>query len=258
MHRFFVDSDAWCADGCILTGKEAHHLARVLRLRPGAKVLLFDGRGGQWEGEVKSIGKGKVHVAVTGQRDYVPVPVTVNLLQGLPKGPKLDLIIQKAAELGAAQVIVVACERSVVHLDGEKANKRLVRWERIAQEASKQCGRPVPLAIKGVCSLTQALTMAGSAGLNLVPWEEEGVRGLHEALVLHGASPQVVNIFIGPEGGLTLGEIAQVREAGFVPVSLGPRILRTETAGMAAISMVLYQWGDLGRAPGQRKDRVDG
>jgi 16S rRNA (uracil1498-N3)-methyltransferase len=105
-----------------------------------------------------------VDVAVTGRRDYVPVPLSVNLLQGLPKGPKLDLIIQKAAELGAAQVIVVDCERSVVQLDGEKANKRLARWERIAKEASKQCGRPVPLAVRGVCSLSQALTMVGSGG----------------------------------------------------------------------------------------------
>ncbi|MGI6558747.1 MAG: 16S rRNA (uracil(1498)-N(3))-methyltransferase [Limnochordia bacterium] len=256
MHRFFVDPDAWSADGCVLAGEEAHHLANVLRLRPGAKILLFDGRGGQWEGEVKSIGGGKVDVAVTGRRDYVPVPLSVNLLQGLPKGPKLDLIIQKAAELGAAQVIVVDCERSVVQLDGEKANKRLARWERIAKEASKQCGRPVPLAVRGVCSLSQALTMVGSGGLNLVPWEEEGGRGLYEALSEQPVPPQTVNIFIGPEGGLTAGEIAQLREGGFLSVSLGPRILRTETAGIAAMSMVLYQWGDLGRAPG--KDRVDG
>jgi len=231
-------------------------LVNVLRLRPGAKILLFDGRGGQWEGEVKSIGRGAVYVALTGERNYVPMPLAVNLLQGLPKGQKLDLIIQKAAELGAAQVVVVACERSVVQLDGEKAKGRLARWERIAKEASKQCGRPVPLAVKGVWSLSQALAMVGSGGLSLVPWEEEGVRGLHEALSDQPAPPRVVNILIGPEGGLTPGEIAQAREAGFLSVSLGPRILRTETAGIAAISMVLYQWGDLGRAPG--KERGDG
>ena len=85
MHRFFVDPDAWSADGCVLKGEEAHHLVNVLRLRPGAKILLFDGRGGQWEGEVKSIGRGAVYVALTGERNYVPMPLAVNLLQGLPK-----------------------------------------------------------------------------------------------------------------------------------------------------------------------------
>lgn len=261
MNRFFLEEQPAPELGAPVRFAidDVGHIARVLRLRPGEKVLAVLG-GAEYLVELQQVSG----IEVTGrviswERPRREPPLDVILVQGLPKGDKMDLIVQKATELGVAGVIPMRTERAIVQLDERKAAERQRRWQKIAREAAQQSGRLAVPQVLPVCSLGEALAAAGgqeggappaAAVASFFLWEAEQGNSLKQRLrsmpPADGTSARRVYLFVGPEGGFSPAEAAQARAAGVLPVSLGPRILRTETAGPAAVALVLYEWGDLG------------
>jgi 16S rRNA (uracil1498-N3)-methyltransferase len=239
LHRLFVPPDR-IGDLVRLDPSQSRHVERVLRLQPGAELEVFDGRGSRWPARIEAPGV----LRLGARRDAEPGAVDVWLAQALAKGEKLDLVVQKATELGVARIVPLAAERSIVRLDDDRAERRAGRLRRIAQEAARQCGRsdvpPVdaPRTLDGLGALLQA--DPGRRGLLLDP-EERTVR-LSQAA--RGASHLL--IAVGPEGGFSPAERDQAVAAGFVPVALGRLVLRTETAGIAALAIVQHLAGELG------------
>jgi len=268
MNRFFVPPEAVQGDRVVFTGDQLHQLTRVLRLGPGDRVMVLTGDGYESEALLESVDRQEALGRVVSRSLNAAEPrLDVVLVQGLPKGDKMDLIVQKGTELGVTRFWPVRTERAVVQLDASRAAQRQTRWQAIAREAAEQSRRGRIPAISPVGSLADAIAEAGQAVadrpgqvLALFPWEEAATSGDQDSAVptgagladaLQGANPAEIAqvwLFIGPEGGFSRGEAALARQAGVRPVSLGPRILRTETAGLAAVTMVLFALGDLGRA----------
>lgn len=243
MRRFFVERIQ--DDQVSLEGSDARHIGKVLRLKPGDQVAVV-ADGEEYEVVLTEIGPNMVRGQVAQERRSSADPaLQVILVQGLPKGDKLELIIQKCTELGIAEIWPVHTVRSVVRLNVQKAEERRERWQRIAMEAAKQCKRQRIPVIKGIQSWAGALQSLADGSQGILLWEKEDTNTLREAL-LDMNYDKPVYIFVGPEGGLTEEEVALARRQGVLPVTLGPRILRTETAGLAALSIVMYQLGDLG------------
>ncbi len=223
-----------------LTGEARHYLRDVLRLPPGAAVELFDGRGGAWEATIEP---GFEALAVGARRAALAAGPAISLLFALAKGEKNDLVVQKATELGVARLAPWAAERSVVRLDPDKGRERAVRWRRIAEEAARQCGRADVPVVEAPVSLAGALA-AVPGGHRLVILQGPGGAPLG-ALGLDEAPG--VALVVGPEGGLTDGELAACLSAGGVGAALGPRTLRAETAAIAGLAVLQAVAGDLGR-----------
>ncbi len=245
MHRFYVPGEQIDNNMAIIRGEEYKHLARVLRLASGDPVVVFDGAGWEYEGVIKTLKEREAHVSLTSS-SFLPreSSLEVWLAQGLPKGDKMELIIQKATELGVRGIIPLELERSIVKLDEKKKKEKRERWQKIAIEAVKQSRRSLIPEVLQPRSLEMFLAEVPAGALLLLPWEEGGAS--LKKVLLETPSPRPVYIIIGPEGGLSPKEVALARASGAVTVSLGPRILRTETAGLAVVSAVMYQWGDLG------------
>ncbi len=229
------------AEGSLtLDPSRAHHLVHVLRVAPADSLEIFDGAGSTFEARVMEVrGDGSVTLTLTNRRTQ-PSDRVITIIQGLPKGDKLELVIQKATELGANTVIPAACERSVVHLEG-KALAKQARWQKIADEAARQSGRADRLEVGLPTSLLEAVRALPSGTQVLVLDEEERERPLSLAL---GAGS--LALVIGPEGGLARGEVEQLRALGAVSVTLGRLVLRTETAALAALAVIRHLDGRLG------------
>lgn len=243
MLRFFVCPDMLQDDEVNLPEEVFHHLRVVLRRSEGEEILLLDGVGGVSRCRVDVLGKkgGKARILERWQEVETAFPVS--LLQGLPKGDKFDLVLQKGTELGIGAFTPVLSERSVPVRGAEREDRRLQRWQRIVQEAARQCRRPRLPKLHAVQSLEEALASC-QADLKLMLWEEESQP---LAKVLNSRNPDDVAILVGPEGGFSTDEAATARRFGFVPVRCGPRILRSETAGFAVAAVLQYLYGDLGR-----------
>ncbi|MBC8133486.1 MAG: 16S rRNA (uracil(1498)-N(3))-methyltransferase [Deltaproteobacteria bacterium] len=243
MPRLFVPAEKLVGGQITLVGEPHRYLTRVLRFTAGARVDLFDGRGVEVEATVLRAGSREVTLAL-GARRAVPAPLTppVTLLQGLPRPERMDLIIQKVTELGAARVIPVRTARSAAGQQG-----RPDRWEKIAQEAARQCGRADSMDVAPVVSLVDAITRLASGTTRVVPWEDApGALALGQALQSVPSGTTGVDVLIGPEGGLTAEEVGVATGAGFQIVTLGPRILRTETAAIAVLAVIQDHLGALG------------
>ncbi|NLI12991.1 16S rRNA (uracil(1498)-N(3))-methyltransferase [Pelotomaculum propionicicum] len=234
-------------DGLVsITGTETGHLSRVLRLGAGDVINILDGRGKSYEAAIEILRKGEIVCRITAELPAPAAPpLRVTLAQGLPKGDKMDFIIQKGTELGVSRVIPLMCRRTVVRLEGGSGDKKRERWQRIACEAASQCGRPDIPVVDGPMDWGRALAGLPEHTPALIPWEEEHNLSLKDFLREHNISKEIY-VFIGPEGGFDREEVELAMEHGIRPVTLGPRILRTETAGLAVLTMILYQWGDLG------------
>ncbi len=252
--RFFVDPGS-IKEGLVrITGPDVVHITRVLRLGRGSTVVVLDGRGRSYEAEVRSTSRDEVVCGIIEELLTPPAcPVKVTLVQGIPKGDKMDIIIQKGTELGISRVIPLICRRAVVKLDGERMSRKVERWQRIALEAAKQCRRPDVPEVSEPAELDGVLAHLPEQCVALIPWEEENKVSLKDILYKNNAGEEIY-VFIGPEGGFTPAEAEQAREAGVRPVTLGPRILRTETAGIAVLAMVLCRWGDLGGMDNDKKE----
>lgn len=218
----------------------ARHAVRVLRLPPGATVTLFDGRGGEYPATIELILRDRVEVSLGAWNDReCESPLTITLVQAIQAADKMDFTIQKAVELGVGAIVPVESRRSVVRLAGERAAKRVAHWQGVAAAACEQCGRnQVPL-VAPTETLERWLarpTPPDTARLMLAPGAAVALPSLPRT--------QLVQLLIGAEGGLDPAEVTAAASVGFVPVALGPRILRTETAGLAALAAMQTLWGD--------------
>lgn len=243
MHRFFVNQEDVCDGIARLSPDDSRHACQVLRLDPGDEIVIsYD--GGLYTAQLESA---DLKAAVCRVLAPLPSPepaLRITLYQGLPKGDKMEYITQKCTEAGVATIVPVETARGVVKLQQKDKGKRQERWQRIAMEAAKQSGRACIPKVEAPISFKATLTAISRHQVSLVPWEEAaglGTRGVH------GAYPGVVDmaIFIGPEGGITEAEIDALKEAGALPITLGKRIFRTETAGLAAIISLFTLYGEM-------------
>jgi 16S rRNA (uracil1498-N3)-methyltransferase len=245
--RFFLTDNNVSGTLVRISGDDAHHVARVLRLRPGDHIEVAFGSGEIGIVELRTVCRDAVEGQIVQRfRSYQEPPLLLRLYQGLGKGDKMDFVIQKAVELGVKEVIPFVSQYTVVKLDSAAASKRVQRWQRIAQEAAKQCLRaelPVVMPIVSFDRVLEELKAKTQDELVLLPYEHEERLGIKSVPVQHCRG---VSIVIGPEGGFHPDEVEAARRLGAWVVSLGPRILRTETAGLVALSLVGYRWGDLG------------
>ena len=245
MYQFFVEPEQIdvSAKSVIIRGTDVNHIKNVLRMRPGEEVAVSNGIDGkEYRCGILSLEEDCVRLELRFiKEDGVELPAKIYLFQGLPKADKMELIIQKAVELGACQVIPVAMKRCVVRLDEKKADAKIKRWQGIAEAAAKQSKRGVIPTVAPVMSYAQAVKMASGMDLKLVPYElAEGMEQTKR--LIQSAKPgQQIAIFIGPEGGFDPEEIRLAMEAGIQPITLGKRILRTETAGFTTIAWLMYQ-----------------
>jgi 16S rRNA (uracil1498-N3)-methyltransferase len=243
MRRFYVEPGTVQGRQVSLGPEAAHRLARVLRLRSGQHLVLFDGSGREWEVELKALGPRGITATVVQELPSPPEPqVHLALLACLIKEPRFELLLEKATELGVAEVLPVVGRRSVVRPWKEGAKQE--RWRRIVIEATEQCGRARPPELHTPMPLPQALRRA--QGLGIVPWEEERSQGLRQLLQGLEQRPLRVSLLVGPEGGLDPQEVELARAAGFVPVTLGRRVLRAETAALVACAVLMHELGELG------------
>lgn len=253
MHRFFVEQQhieeeegvLWA----VLDGDDAHHIHRVLRLRTGQAVEIADGAGNDYLGTLDEVSADRVRVRLGPARPSRGEPnVRITLFQGLPKADKMDWVVQKAAEVGTSVVVPVTMDRSVTALSPSKAAARVSRWQRIAHSAAQQAARGRVPVLQQLSTLADALAAwreEAPGGLLLVPWEEEQARGLR-GLLRDASGTREVGIVIGPEGGMTEAEIELCALHGGVACTLGPRIFRTETAGVVVAALILYELGEMG------------
>ncbi|AKU92134.1 16S rRNA (uracil(1498)-N(3))-methyltransferase [Vulgatibacter incomptus] len=228
-----------------IRGESLHYLSRVLRVRVGEPLEIFDGRGAAWSGVLASIDAEEAIVGLQGEPRRATRPA-ITLAQGLAKGDKLDLVVQKATELGVTRFAPLRLERCVVQLDPAKGADRARRWRRIGEEAARQCGRADVPAVDEPATLRDFLDAAHQRGERIaVLWEEQdpGVR-LGPWLEANAGEP--LALIVGPEGGLTSAEVDLARSRGAEVLSLGTQVLRTETVGLAVLSIALHLAGELG------------
>lgn len=246
MHRFFVPQ--LYNEEMYIEGVDARHISKVLRMLPGAQLQIVSDDGVSAVAEITAIDSERVTVRCLEKLAESHEPrVKLVLAQGLAKGEKMDFIIQKAVEMGAYSVIPVAMEHSVVRLDGAKAAKKVERWQKIAESAAKQSKRDIIPEVQPVQSMAGMLAKC-TCQTKIIAYECEDRLSLKAALKASEEAGGISELLliIGPEGGISEGELEQARQAGAVPVSLGRRILRAETAGLVAISAIFYETGDLG------------
>lgn len=251
MPRLFVPKERLQGGQATLDAAAHRHLIKVLRLSPGAAIQVFDGAGSEIEARIEAVGKATVEISL-GSRHFLPAAAcAITLLQCLPRGGRMDLVVQKTTELGVARIVPVVSERSMVKPAGQQRR----RWQAIAEEASRQSGRAdvaeveecVELGVaigRGTATVAGAATGAATESARFVLWEDEKRRSLAQALA---AGPRTVALLVGPEGGFSPAEVALATRAGFLPVGLGPRILRCETAAIVAVALAQSAAGGLGQ-----------
>jgi 16S rRNA (uracil1498-N3)-methyltransferase len=244
MRRFTLRPEH-LADGRVtFDAEESRHLTRVLRLRAGDMVVATDGAGHDYTVRLERLGDaatGTVLATAAGIRES---PLAITLIQGVPKGDKLEAIVRAATQLGVARVRPALCERTVVRLEPSRWRERARRWQRVAREAAKQCGRAVVPEVEPPRPLADWLAAAESVDLALCLWEGGGTP--LSAVLRDAGTPRSATVLVGPEGGLSASEVAAARARAFVVASLGPRIVRTETAGPAIVAILQSRFGDLG------------
>lgn len=244
MRRFFLEEIDEKAAEAELSGEEFTHLKRVLRLGPGDEAALFNGKGVELTARIESVGSSSARLSITGRSEAArESPLETVLLQALLKGDKPEFIVQKATELGVSAICFYSTERTVAKISEDNAGKKLLRWKRASIEAAKQCGRTVLPRITLAEDLKSAAASTDTE-LKLLLWERDGARPLKE--VISGKKPGSAAFLIGPEGGLSLDDARVAQNHGFKLVSMGPRILRAETAALAAATALQYALGDLG------------
>lgn len=221
---------------------ESRHLAVVLRKKAGDEVRLFDGVSRSFRARLDAVAPERVAGTVLAEESRPRLPYRLRLFQGLPKGDKMELILEKMTELGAAEIVPVETERCVARVPADRVAGKLARWGKIVLAAAKQCGRADLPTVSAPLSFDAALALCAPGETTLLPWEAEEKTTLREVLERTDAAARI-NLFIGPEGGFSPGEVEKARAKGAVPVTLGPLILRAETAGFAAAAGILCLLG---------------
>ncbi len=243
MRRFFISPDVEVRDEVLLSEAESHHLTRVLRLPVGAPLQLFDGRGNIHDAEIAAVGR-EVHLRILSSAYVEEEGIPLRVCQGLLKGRKMEFLLQKCTELGVSEFIPFSSSRcQLKKTEQRKLSQKHDRWQRIIDEACKQCNRPRPMQLGPLLSLEEMLLQREESRQGMLFWEEEKEASLHTiSLPGEGAGLQIV---LGPEGGFSSEEAETARKAGFQVLSLGPRILRAETATLTAVSIVQHLLGNM-------------
>ena len=242
MYHFFVEQEQIGEGVIAVTGPDVNHIKNVLRMKPGDRVLISAKAGGDYLCVTKELAQDKILFGILEKSESeMELPARIHLFQGLPKGDKMDLVIQKAIELGASEIVPVKMKRCVVKLDEKKARKKTERWNAVALSAAKQSKRGMIPRVSRVYSFHEAAEMARGLSMVLVPYEAAEGMEYSRQLVKEVKGRESVGIFIGPEGGFEPAEIEELRESGGQILSLGKRILRTETAGMAMLSVLMFE-----------------
>jgi 16S rRNA (uracil1498-N3)-methyltransferase len=245
MHRFYISPNEWNPDAPVLSGAEAHHAGTVLRLAAGDKVVLFNGRGRELTAEITSIDGARISLRKMHESSTPPLACRIILAQAIPKGKNMDLIVQKAVEIGAAEIAPLISDRTVVHLDQERGAHKQTRWQNIAVEAAKQCGQNWLPEVRAPQKLAQFFQHPVRSDLQLIGSLQPDARHLKEILAdyskEHPQLPAAVLMLVGPEGDFTPAEISLARSHGCQPITLGPIILRVETAAIYCLSILSYE-----------------
>jgi 16S rRNA (uracil1498-N3)-methyltransferase len=246
MRRFYITPDQISKDEPRLTGSDAHHLCIVLRLKAGDRIVAFDGSGNSYQARIKTANRKIVKLAIEHRLTEPNQPsLDLTLAQGFLKDKKMDLLVRQLTELGVTRLVPYFARRSVPTPDPKRLHARYHRWEKITLEAMKQCGRSRPMGLTPAASFDQTLEMARSHDLKLIFWEN--VAGLPPLPAIDGPKPGKLFVMIGPEGGFDPAEIEKARAEGFQTISMGPRVLRAETAALAATTLVQFHFGDMGQ-----------
>lgn len=241
MSRFFVPPESIHGNTIVVTGKEAHHIIDVMRLAVSDAVSIFDGTGTEYAGVIEEVRPRAVTIRVAGIcKDHAVRTRRITLIQAIPKKDKMEYIVEKATELGADIIIPVMAARTIPQWNAPKQDAHLRRWQTIAKEAAKQCGRSDVPKIEGPIGLSAAFSIVRKSGIKLMAALTEDARPLKS--VLKEFRQGDVALAIGPEGDFTSEEVALARGAGFSVVDLGPRVLKSDTAGLALLSMVDYEF----------------
>ncbi len=241
MHHFFVTPEQVQGDNIIITGSDVNHMKNVLRMKIGEELQISDGNNRRFLCEIMSMASEEVRLGIKEElRADTELPSKIYLFQGLPKSDKMELIVQKAVELGVFAVIPVATKRAVVKLDDKKACKKIERWNSIAESAAKQSGRSLVPEVMQVMSYKEALQYAMDLDVVLIPYELAEGMNETKTMIESICTGQSVGIFIGPEGGFEVQEVEDATAQGAKAITLGKRILRTETAGLTTLSILMY------------------
>lgn len=242
MNQFFVEESQIQGSEIVIEGTDVNHIKNVLRMKPGEEIMVSNGTDKHYICSILTIsGEQVVAKIVDIDTNSTELPVKLYLFQGLPKADKMELIIQKSVELGVSEIIPVAMKRCVVKLDGKKEKSKLTRWQGIAESAAKQSKRMVIPNISGVMNFKEAVAYAKTLDYNIIPYEFANGMEKSKQIVKEIGQYKSVGIFIGPEGGFDEAEIAYAKENNMQIISLGKRILRTETAGLTALSIIMFE-----------------
>ena len=266
MHRFYIAPEDWNPDSLVLGEAEAHHARDVLRLQAGGRVVVFNGRGHEITAEIAKVTSGEVVVRKMYEARVPPLPCRITLAQAIPKGKNMDLIVQKAVEIGAAEIAPLISERTIVHLEAKEAAQKQAKWQQVAIEAAKQCGQnwlPTVQLPKTPTDFFASVEAGVSPAQDLgtqptrLPPQNRGLDlrligslqsdAVHLKMVLadyereHHARPTSVLMCVGPEGDFTPAELNLARSNGCRPITLGPIILRVETAAIYCLSVLSYE-----------------
>ena len=259
MHRFYISPEHWNPDALVLTGSEAHHARDVLRMKRGEKLVLFNGRGREITAEIIDLSGDEIRLRKLHEAEARPLRCRIVLGQAIPKGKNMELIVQKAVEIGAAEIAPIISDRTVVQVDSENAAQKEAKWQQIAIEAAKQCGqnwlprvhvpKKLPEFFDAAISLQSVQTsnsdVATTFDLQLIGSLQPEAQHLKKILAdyssEHRHRPRNVLMLIGPEGDFTPAELALARRHGCRPITLGPIILRVETAAIYCLSILSYE-----------------
>jgi len=228
-----------------LDSEESHHCSHVLRLNEGDRVTVFDGAGREGQATIVSTSSSRVTLKIAGTSKTPPPPCEITLAQAIPKGKNMDLIVQKAVELGASKLVPILSDRTIVQLDADETAKKREKWRTVALEACKQCGQNHLPVISAPMNMKDFLERADKSSLLLIASLQPDARTLKfvlsEYTQQHGALPKRVTVFVGPEGDFTPAEISLAKSHGCQPITLGPIILRTETAAIYCLSVLAHE-----------------
>ena len=246
MPKFFVTPDKITDNKIIIDTDDVSHITRVLRLGAGDSITVCDSQGIDYEAKISEIEQKRVICDIVEKRASLSEPnIKVTLFQGLPKASKMEYIIQKTTELGISEIVPVKLARCVVKIDNKKdETKKIDRWQKISEAAAKQSGRGIVPAISDIMTVDEVIEKAKDFDIFFAPYECEEQKTLKEVL-LSKNDVKTVGFIIGPEGGFDISEIEKLKENGIGTVTLGKRILRTETAGEAVLAMTMYEIGDI-------------